>query len=133
MQTHGTNTAHEREQDDKGGYEEMNINERQKDDEFEYEEMSERQKDDEINYEEMSGRQKDDEYVYEVINLTTTSLVKSENEVNSFPQSHYPLPAIPLPVTPPTRGNVGVAKEGEEESMYDNIPGDHHEKEECDY
>ena len=67
-------------------------------------------------------------YVYEVINLTTTSLVKSEDEVNSFPQSQYSLPAIPLPVTPPTGGDVNVAKKGEEESMYNNIPGDHHEK-----
>ena len=40
------------------------------------------------------------------------------------PPSHQPLPAIPLSVAPPTGGDVGVAKEGEEEDVYDNIPGD---------
>ena len=40
------------------------------------------------------------------------------------PPSHQPLPAIPLSVAPPTGGDVGVAKEGEEEGVYDNIPGD---------
>ena len=40
------------------------------------------------------------------------------------PPSHQPLPVIPLSVAPPTGGNVGVAKEGEEEGVYDNIPGD---------
>ena len=42
----------------------------------------------------------------------------------SSPPSHQPLPAIPLSVAPPTGGDVGVAKEGEEEGVYDNIPGD---------
>ena len=42
----------------------------------------------------------------------------------SSPPSHQPLPAIPLSVAPPTGGYVGVAKEGEEEGVYDNIPGD---------
>ena len=41
-----------------------------------------------------------------------------------IPPSHQPLPAIPLSVAPPTSGDVGVAKEGEEEGVYDNIPGD---------
>ena len=36
------------------------------------------------------------------------------------PPSHRPLPAIPLSVAPVTGG---VAKEGEEEGVYDNIPG----------
>ena len=40
------------------------------------------------------------------------------------PPSHQPLPTIPLSVAPPTGGDVGVAKEGEEEGVYDNIPGD---------
>ena len=30
----------------------------------------------------------------------------------------------PLSVAPPTGGDVGVANEGEEEGVYDNIPGD---------
>ena len=37
--------------------------------------------------------------------------------------SHLPLPAIPLTVTPPTCGDVSVAKEHEEEGAYD-IPGE---------
>ena len=68
------------------------------------------------------GEQDDPEY--EVVNVppeTSSSLVKPD-EVPSH--SHQPLPDIPLPVAPPTGGNVGVAKEGEEEGVYDNIPGD---------
>ena len=40
------------------------------------------------------------------------------------PPFHQPLPTIPLSVAPPTGGDVGVAKEGGEEGVYDNIPGD---------
>ena len=68
------------------------------------------------------GEQDDPEY--EVVNVppeTSSSLVKSD-EVPS--RSHQPLPDIPLPVAPPTGGDVGVAKEGEEDDVYDNIPGD---------
>ena len=68
------------------------------------------------------GEQDDPEY--EVVNVppeTSSSLVKPD-EVPSH--SHLPLPDIPLPVAPPTGGEVGVAKEGEEEGVYDNIPGD---------
>ena len=38
------------------------------------------------------------------------------------PPSHHHLPATPLPVAPPTGGIVGVAREGEKEGVYDNIP-----------
>ena len=40
------------------------------------------------------------------------------------PPSHQPLPTIPLSGAPPTGVGVGVAKESEEEGVYDNIPGD---------
>jgi hypothetical protein len=40
------------------------------------------------------------------------------------PPTCQPLPDIPLSVTPPTGGVEGVAIEGEEEGVYDNIPGD---------
>ena len=40
------------------------------------------------------------------------------------PPSCQPLPTIPLSVAPPTGGDVGVAKEGEAEAVYDTIPGD---------
>ena len=40
------------------------------------------------------------------------------------PPSCQPLPTIPLSVAPPTGAGVGVAKESEEEVVYDNIPGD---------
>ena len=40
------------------------------------------------------------------------------------PPSRQPLPTIPLSVAPPTGVGVGVAKEREEEGVYDNIPGD---------
>ena len=40
------------------------------------------------------------------------------------PPSRQPLPTIPLSVAPPTGVDVGVAKEREEEGVYDNIPGD---------
>ena len=57
-------------------------------------------------------------YAYEELNVpprTSTSLVKSDNEVNSFPRSHQPLPDIPLPVAPPTGGDV---REEQDESDY---------------
>ena len=50
--------------------------------------------------------------------------------VGVFPEAmpshhfHPPLPTIPLSVAPPTGVGVGVAKEREEEGVYDNIPGD---------
>ena len=40
------------------------------------------------------------------------------------PSSRQPLPTIPLSVAAPTGVGVGVAKENEEEGVYDNIPGD---------
>ena len=53
---------------------------------------------------------------------TSSSLVKPD-EVSSS-RSHLPLPDIPLPVAPPTGGEVGVFREGEEQGVYDYIPGD---------
>ena len=44
-------------------------------------------------------------------------------EVPSPPSSHQPVPAIPLPVASPISGNVGGARE-EEEEVYEPIPGD---------
>ena len=64
---------------------------------------------------------------YEVVSVppeTNPPLAQTAYEIPSLPPSHQPLPAIPLPVAPPTGEDVGVAKEEEEEGMYDNIPGD---------
>ena len=44
-------------------------------------------------------------------------------EMPSAPPSHQPLPAIPLTETTPTGGDVGVARE-EDDDVYDTIPGD---------
>ena len=60
----------------------------------------------------------DVEYVYEELNKpqgTSTSLVKFEDEVYSYPHFQQPLPDLPLPVTPPNGGDV---REEEEESDY---------------
>ena len=46
--------------------------------------------------------------------------LKGMYEVPSPPYSHQPVPAIPLPVAPPTSENVGGAGE---EAMYETIPG----------
>ena len=61
---------------------------------------------------------------YEVVSEPpgTSSFLVKPDEVSSH--SNQPLPDIPLPVAPPTGGNVGVAKEGEEEGVYDHISGD---------
>ena len=73
---------------------------------------------------------------YEVVSVpieTSSSLGKTADEISPYPPSHLPLPTIPLPEDPPTGGDVGVAKKGEEEGvaeereeegMYDKIPGD---------
>ena len=45
------------------------------------------------------------------------------NEMYKMPYPQ-PLPTIPLYMTLPTSGDVGVAREDEEEDVYDNIPGD---------
>ena len=80
----------------------------------------ERQENDDLIYEDTNERQRDIEYayVYEELNVplgTSTLPVKSDDEVNSLPRSRHPLPDIPLPVAPPTGGDVG---EGEEETDY---------------
>ena len=71
------------------------------------------------------GEQDEYEHMYEVMNVpseTSTSFVKTEDETYSVPRSHQPLPPIPLPVAPPTGGDVEVIKKGKEEIVYDN-PG----------
>ena len=44
------------------------------------------------------------------------------DEVHSFTLSHQPLPTAPVTKTPPTDGNVCMAKEREDEYTYVNIP-----------
>ena len=63
---------------------------------------------------------------YEVVNSPPGGPPLSKDlegmyEVPSPPSSHQPMPAIPLPVAPPTSGNVGGAGE---EAVYESIPGD---------
>ena len=55
---------------------------------------------------------------------TCTLVAKDKTCEIPSPPSCQPLPTIPLSVAPPTGGDVGVAKEREEEDVYDNIPGD---------
>ena len=69
------------------------------------------------------GDQDEYEHTYEGMNVppqTSTSFVKTEDEIYSIPRNHPPLPAIPLTVAPPTGGDVGVAREGKEDSVYYN-------------
>ena len=69
------------------------------------------------------GEQDECEHMYEVTSVppqTSTSFDKTEDQTYSAPRSHPPLPAIPLTVAPPTGGDVGVAGEGKEESVYYN-------------
>ena len=66
------------------------------------------------------GEQDEYDHMHEALNMpseTSTSFVKTEDETYSVPRSHQPLPAIPLPVVPPTGGDVGVVKNRKEESV----------------
>ena len=47
-----------------------------------------------------------------------------EVRVHSFTSSHQPLPTAPVTRTPPTDGNVCMAREREDEYTYINIPSD---------
>ena len=65
---------------------------------------------------------------YELVGVspgTSPLLLRLQTRHNYYkvpsPPSHQPLPTIPLSVAPPTGRHVGVAKEGEEEGVYDNI------------
>ena len=53
--------------------------------------------------------------------ITNLKAVGDIYEVPSLP-SHQPLPTASLSVAPPTCGIVGVAREGIEEGVHDNIP-----------
>ena len=70
------------------------------------------------------GRQGSHEY--ELVGVSPGTVAKAADKTYEMPSppSHQPLPTIPLSVAPLPGGDVGVAKEGEEEGMYDNIPGD---------
>ena len=66
---------------------------------------------------------------YELVDVspgTAPPIAKAEDATYEMPSppSRQLLPAIPLCVALPTAGDVGVAKEEEEEGVYDNIPGD---------
>ena len=52
---------------------------------------------------------------YELVGVSPGTAPHIE-AADKTPPSHQPLPAIPL--------FVGVAKEGEEEGVYDNVPND---------
>ena len=67
--------------------------------------------------------------MYELVDVspgTDPLVAKAADKTYEIPSppSCQPLPTIPLSVAPPTGGDVSVAKKGEEEGMYDNIPGD---------
>ena len=63
---------------------------------------------------------------YELVGVSPGAGAKAADKTYEMPSppSRQPLPTIPLSVAPPTGRDVGVAKEGEEEGVYDNIPGD---------
>lgn len=79
-----------------------------------------------VTYEKMV-LQRGDGHEY-VSSVTNPSLAKTANTIPySLHSTHPPLPAIPVPAVPLTEwdvAHVGVAKEGEKESVYDNIAGD---------
>ena len=65
-----------------------------------------------------------DDHVYDVINGSegvNPSLVDGNNKT---PPSRQLVPTIPPIIAPPTGGNVGVAREKEQEVVYATIPGD---------
>ena len=75
---------------------------------------------------EMTKQGGQESHEYELVGVspgTAPPIAKAADKTYLMPSppSHQPLPAIPLPVAPPTGGDVGVAKEG---GVYDNIPGD---------
>ena len=69
-------------------------------------------------------REDDHEYVINGSSVINSSVIKTSDTISSLPPTRPPLPPIPIPVVPLTGGDVGVAKEGENEVVYDNIPGD---------
>ena len=71
------------------------------------------------------GGREQENHEYEVVDVPLRSgpLIPKAHETPSA-SSHQPLPTIPLSVAPPTGRDMGVAKEAEEERVYDNIPGD---------
>ena len=76
-------------------------------------------------YEKMELQREDDhEYVINGSSVINSSIIKTSDTISSLPPSRPPLPPIPTPVVPLTGGDVGVVKEGENEVVYDNIPGD---------
>ena len=69
-------------------------------------------------------------HVYELVGLSQVTgppIAKAADKTYEMPSlpSHQPLPTIPLSMFPPTGGDVGVAKEGEAEGVYDNEISDH--------
>ena len=75
------------------------------------------------------GGREQGNHEYEVVDVPLRSgplIVKTIYKTHEIPSasSHQPLPTIPLSVAPLTGRDVGVAKEAEEESVYDNIAGD---------
>ena len=75
------------------------------------------------------GGRGQESHEYELVDVspgTAPPIAKAADKTYEMPSppSHQPLPAIPQSVAPPTGGDVGVAKEVEEEGVYDNIPGD---------
>ena len=71
---------------------------------------------------EQGGRgQRYHEYEQVDVSPGTDFLVTMAANEMPYPQ---PLPTIPLSMTLPTSGDVGVARDNAEEDLYDNIPGD---------
>ena len=65
-----------------------------------------------------------DEHVYDVIDASGNPYTKASFTGGTDKNScfSYPLPTISPTVVPPTYGNMGVAREEEEEVVYDTVP-----------
>ena len=75
------------------------------------------------------GGREQGNHEYDVVDVSLRSgplIAKAAYKTHEIPSasSHQLLPTIPLSVAPLTGRDVGMAREVEEERVYDNIPGD---------
>ena len=77
-------------------------------------------------YDDITQLDQTEEHVYDVIDVSGNTYTKASftGGTDKNPCLSYPLLTISPIVLPPTYENVGVAREGEEEVVYDTVPCD---------